>query len=149
MITNLETLDIMYQEGRRKVLSLQTRAVSMTGTEIIAEEQNVPLFNADKDYSEWPMSSPVIDDGQVWLLIQPHNPAHYPGLRPAANRSCWGLAHTTDPAKAKPYVAPYGTSGLYMIDECCTENGLVYRNMHDNNPYAPSEYPQWWEQTIL
>ena len=149
MITNLETLDIMYQEGRRQALNLQTRAVSMTGTEIIAEEKKIPIFNEEKDYSKWPVGSPVIDDSQVWLLIQPHNPAHYPGLRPSTNRSCWGLAHTTDPEKAKPYVAPYGTSGLYMVGECCTENGNIYRNKQDNNPYAPSEYPQWWEQIIL
>lgn len=136
---------VMYEEGRRQALVLQESAQSMTGTEIIDHEVNVPAFNPQKDYSTWPAGSPVSDEGQVWTLIQPHNAAHYAG-RPSSLRSLWGLAHTTDPAKAKPFVAPYGTSGLYMAGECCTENGSTYRSKQDNNPYAPSEYPQWWEE---
>lgn len=136
---------VMYEEGRRQALVLQESAQSMTGTEIIDHEVNVPAFNPQKDYSTWPAGSPVSDEGQVWTLIQPHNAAHYAG-RPSSLRSLWGLAHTTNPAKAKPFVAPYGTSGLYMVGECCTENGSAYRSKQDNNYYAPSEYPQWWEE---
>ena len=52
------------------------------------------------------------------------------------------LAHTKDPAKAKPWVASYGVSGLYMMDECCTyptSDGSthVFRNKHDNNEFPP------------
>ena len=136
MITNQETLDIMYEEGRRQALDLQGRAPSMTGTEIIAEENKVPTFNATKDYSSWPIGAPVADEGQVWILIQPHNASHYTG-RPSTLRALWGLAHTKDPHKAKSYVAPYGTSGLYMIDEVCTYNGYIWRNLWDNNEYPP------------
>lgn len=136
---------VMYEEGRRQALALQESAQSMTGTEIIDHEVNVPAFNPQKDYSTWPAGSPVSDEGQVWTLIQPHNAAHY-ASRPSSLRSLWGLAHTTNPAKAKPFVAPYGTSGLYMVGECCTENGSTYRSKQDNNYYAPSEYPQWWEE---
>ena len=144
MITNKEALDIMYQEGRRQALDLQGRAPAMTGTEIIAEEGNVPAWDPAKDYTGWAAGYPVADEGQVWLLLQPHNAAHYPG-RPSGLRALWGLAHTTDPAKAKPWVAPYGTSGLYMTGECCTENGGTYRSIIDNNAYAPSAYPAGWE----
>lgn len=145
MITGKEALDIMYQEGRRQALDLQARSGTMNGTEIIAEEQKIPAFDPQKDYSAWPVGAPVSDEGQVWTLLQPHNAAHYVG-RPSALRALWGLAHTTDPAKAKPFVAPYGTSGLYMAGECCTENGSTYRSKQDNNPYAPGEYPLWWEE---
>lgn len=130
--------------GRMAAKELQTRAPEMTGTEIIAEEGKVPAWNPGKDYSNWKPGWPVADEGQVWVLIQPHNAAHYPG-RPSSLRALWGLAHTTDPAKAKPYVAPYGTSGLFMAGECCTENGGTHRSKVDNNPYAPSEYPANWE----
>lgn len=130
--------------GRMAAKELQTRAPEMTGTEIIAEEGKVPAWNPEKDYSNWTPGWPVADEGQVWVLIQPHNAAHYTG-RPSELRALWGLAHTTDPAKAKPYVAPYGTSGLYMAGECCTENGCTHRSKVDNNPYAPSEYPANWE----
>ena len=148
MITGRETLDIMYQEGRRQALDLQKRSGSMTGTEIIAKETNVPAFDPTKDYSSWPVGAPVADSGQIWTLLQPYNAAHYSG-RPADLRALWGLAHTTDPAKAKPFVAPYGTSGLYMAGECCTEGGAVFRSKQNNNPYAPSAYPQWWEEVFV
>ena len=135
---------VMYEEGRRQALALQKAAPTMTGTEIIAEESKIPAWDGLRDYSGWKSGYPVTDEGQVWTLIQPHNAAHYPG-RPSGLRALWGLTHTTDPAKAKPWVAPYGTSGLYMAGDCCTENGVVYRSVQDNNPYAPSAYPAWWE----
>lgn len=144
MMTNQEALAIMYQEGRRQALDLQTRAPEMTGTEIIAEEGKVPAFDPAKDYSKWAAGWPVADEGQVWLLIQPHNAAHYTG-RPSTLRALWGLSHTTDPAKAKPWVAPHGTSGMYMAGECCTENGSVYRCKNDNTAPAPSARPDGWE----
>lgn len=123
---------------------LQTRAPEMTGTELIAEEGKVPVWDFQKDYTGWAAGYPVADEGQVWVLIQPHNAAHYPG-RPSGLRALWGLTHTTDPKMAKPWVEPYGTSGLYMTDECCIENCRTYRSVHDDNPYAPSSYPEWWE----
>ena len=128
---------IMYEEGRRNAEALRTEAASLTGTEIIARETDVPNFDPRKDYTGWPRGSAVGDEGQVWLLEIPHNAAHYPGLRPAGNRACWGLAHTTDPQMAKPWVAPYGTSGLYMAGECCTYGGRVWRCLRDANAYPP------------
>lgn len=148
MITNQDTLDIMYQEGRRQALALQETAPGMTGTEIIAQEGNVPAWDPAKDYTGWAAGYPVADEGQVWLLVQPHNAAYYTG-RPSSLRALWGLAHTTDPAKAKPWVAPYGTSGLYMAGECCTENGGTYRSIQDNNAYSPSAYPENWEAVTM
>lgn len=122
--------------GRMAAKELQTRAPEMTGTEIIAEEGKVPAFDPAKDYSAWKPGWPVADEGQVWLLIQPHNAAHYTG-RPSTLRALWGLAHTTDPAMAKPWVASYGTSGLYKLDEVCTYNGHIWRNLYNDNEYPP------------
>ena len=140
-MTKDESLEIMRQRGKADALDLQSRAPSMTGTEIIAEENKVPAFDPTKDYSKWPVNAPVADEEQVWLLLQPHNAAHFTG-RPSTLRAMWGLAHTTDPHKAKPWVASYGTSGLYKIDECCTypyTDGTthVFRNKYDNNDYPP------------
>lgn len=123
-------------QGRADALDLAARAPEMDGTAIIAEENHIPAYSATADYSKQKAGIPVQDDGQVWLLLQPHNAAHYTG-RPATLRALWGLAHTKDPAKAKPWVAPYGTSGLYRIDEVCTHNGHVWRNLWDNNEYPP------------
>lgn len=127
--------------GRMAAIDLQERVPTMTETEIINEEDNIPAFNPHKDYSAWSTGFPVADEEQVWLLIQPHNAAHYVG-RPSTLRALWGLAHTKDIAKAKPWVTPYGTSGLYKIDECCTYpftdgTSHVFRNKYDNNEYPP------------
>ena len=115
----IDPKEIMYQEGRRQALDLQSRAPEMTGTQIIDEESKIPAFDPDKDYSAWAAGYPVTDEGQVWPLLMPHNAASYVG-RPSTLRAMWGLAHTKDPKKAKPWVASYGVSGLYMMDDGCT-----------------------------
>lgn len=144
-MTRKEIKIIMYNEGRRNALDLQGRAADMTGTEIIAEEINAPNFNPEKDYSAWPVGAPVADEGQVWTLIQPHNAANYEG-RPATLRALWGLCHTTDPTKAKPWVDPYGTSGMYMAGECyLADDGTVYRCLADNTVYDAAALPSGWE----
>ncbi len=132
---------VMFEEGRRNAHALQQQASGMTGTEIIAQEENIPAWSSTKDYSKWPIGAPVQDEGQDWLLLIPHHAAHYIG-RPAGLRALWGLAHTTDPAKAKPWVSPYGNSGLYMVNECCTylaADGAthVFRNLYENNEFPP------------
>lgn len=47
------------------------------------------------------------------------------------------LKHTKDTAKAKPWVAPLGTSGMYMTDEVCKHSDKLWRSKQDNNPYEP------------
>lgn len=136
-MTQEERKQAMYNEGRRQALDLQERSAGMTGTEIIAEETKVPAFDPEKDYTGWPVGAPVADEDQVWTLIQPHNAADCSG-RPSTLRALWGLAHTTDPAKAKPWVASYGTSGLYAVNEVCLwTDGHIYRNLYDGNEYPP------------
>ena len=51
---------------------------------------------------------------------------------------------STDPAKALPFVAI--STSPYSVGECCTEGGKVYRSTIDNNVWAPSAYPQGWEE---
>lgn len=151
MMTKDESLEIMRAQGKADSLNLRERAPSMSGTEVIAEEHKIPNFDPTKDYTSWKSGSPVTDDGQVWLLIQPYNAAHHP-QKPAELRAHWGLAHTKDPAKAKPWVASYGVSGLYMVDEVCiypNKEGVlhIYRNKHDNNEYPPEtlNVEHFWE----
>ena len=129
-------LNLMREQGKTDALDLRSRAPEMDGTAIIAEESKVPAFDPEKDYSEWPVGAPVADGGQVWLLLQPHNAADCSG-RPADLRALWSLAHTTDPAKAKPWVESFGTSGLYKLGEVCAHNGHIWRNLYDNNEYPP------------
>lgn len=151
MMTKEQSLAKMREKGAYDAQVLQTKAVegSVTETEIINNEISVPAFDPKKDYSKWGVKSPVSDEGQVWLLLQPHNASHYEG-RPSTLRALWGLAHTKNPENAKLYVAPYGTSGLYAKGECCTDPNYsdptqVFISKVDNNAYSPSEYMQNWE----
>ncbi|WP_300368342.1 hypothetical protein, partial [uncultured Subdoligranulum sp.] len=82
-------LEVLRDLGQRQAAELRTGAADMSGTEIIALERAVPAWDKQQDYTGWPAGAPVADEGQVWLLIQPHNAANYEG-RPATLRALWG-----------------------------------------------------------
>lgn len=144
----MSMMEVFRSLGRSDALKLREEAHSLTGTQIIDREFAVPAFDPAKDYSAWPIDAPVTDEGQVWLLIQPHNAAHYAG-RPSTLRALWGLAHTTNPEKAKAWVDPYGTSGMYMTGECYKDaDGTVWRCLQDNVVHDAQAYPQAWEKVV-
>lgn len=129
-------------QGKADALDLAARAPQMDGTAIIAEEDKVPVWNENTVYTSAQVGWPVQDRGQVYTILMPHTPAHNPGSRPADLRAIYSLLHTTDPSRAKPWVASYGTSGLYRLNECCTypnADGVVhvFRNLWDNNEFPP------------
>lgn len=141
-------VEIFYNLGKYDASKLREEAVNLTGTQIIARENSIPAFDETKDYSSWPVGAPVTDEEQVWTLIQPYNAANYVG-RPSTLRALWGLAHTKDPAKAKAWVDAYGTSGMYMKDECYKdEDGHVWKALNDNLVHTAAAYPQGWEQVM-
>ena len=146
-MTNQEVvLNALRTRGKVDAVDLRRRAPDMDGTALIAEEEKVPTFDPQKDYSDWPVGAPVADEGQVWTLLQPYNAAHYVG-RPPTLRALWGLAHTTDPYKAKPWVPSYGISGTYKLGECYKDaDGTVYRQI---NEYPASALPERWEVVKL
>lgn len=137
------------ERGSAAALNLASRAPEMTGTAIIAEQGHIPAWREDAVYTIDHVGFPVQDEEQVYTILQPHTPAHNPGFRPKDLPAIYSIKHTTDPRMAKPYMAPHGTSGMYMMDECCTENGVVYRSKANDNVYAPSAYPPYWEQVNL
>ena len=144
-MTKTEAMAKMKEKGADDALNLRGRANTMDGTAIIAEESKVPDFDAQKDYSACPAGTPVADEGQVWTLITPHNAANYQG-RPSSLRALWGLCHTKDPAKAKAWVDPYGTSGMYMTGECYKDaDGAVHKCKQDNVVHDASALPSAWE----
>jgi hypothetical protein len=138
--------DVFRSLGRSDALKLREEAKILNGTEIIDREYCVPAFEPTRDYSTFPVGSPVTDEEQVWILLQPYNAANYDG-RPSTLRALWGLAHTTDPAKAKRWVDAYGTSGMYMQGECYVDdNGNVWRCLNDNTVHTAAAYPAGWEK---
>lgn len=141
----MNMIDVFRSLGRADAIRLREEAGTLTGTQIIDQEVSVPLFHPKKDYSTWPAGSPVADAGQVWLLIQPYNASNYP-QRPAELRALWGLAHTKNPKRAKPWAEPYGTSGMYMQGECYRDaDGAVWRAKRDNTVFDAIAYPDGWE----
>ena len=146
-MTNKELiLDVMRRQGRANALNLRQAASGMDGTEVVAQEQDAPAFVPGKDYSGWPVGAPITDDGQVWQLLQPYDSAAHPGS-PGELRALWGLCHTKDPERAKPWVAPHGTSGMYMTGECYrAADGTVYRCRSDNTVHDAEALPSAWEE---
>lgn len=137
--------DIFRSLGRSDALKLREEAANLTGTQIIDREHSAPAFDPAKDYSAYPVGAPVTDEEQVWTLIQPYNAANYAG-RPSTLRALWGLAHTTNPAKAKPWVNAYGTSGMYMTGEVYKDaDGNVWKAKQDNLVNDAAAYPDGWE----
>ena len=140
-------LKIHRDKGRADALALREQAVAgtITDTEIIDSEEAVPAWSDTKNYTSTLAGSPFAYEGQVYRLLQPHDASANPAWTPASTPALWGLAHTKNPAKAKPYVAPLGTSGLYMLDECCIFGDKVWRSVVDSNPYSPEQYAPNWE----
>ena len=142
MIVN--TLEQIKGMAKDQALFLRAKSPEMTGTEIIEEEDFVPDWNGEKDYSGVIVGAPVKDGEQVYTLLQPHNAAYYP-YRPAELPALWRVSHTTNPAKAKPWVQPTSTSDMYLVGECMIwTDGLVYKALRDTN-YSPAEYAPDWE----
>lgn len=132
--------------GLQAAEALQEAAPGMDGTQLIDREGDIPDFNPDRQYLNWAAGTCVRDGGQVWKLIQPYDSTIYKDP-PARMRAQWGLCHTKNPDKAKPYVAPEGTSGMYMEGECCiASDGRVYRSKADNNAWPPEDAPDYWKE---
>lgn len=139
-------LQTMRDTGLSQAQRIQAGAPDMTGTELYAEEQYIPDFQAaaalhnmlerKAGFVCWSTA------GRLVKLLQPYDSTIYT-QEPEELEAQWGFYWSTDPAKALPFVAlatsPYG------VGDCCTEDGHVYRSTMANNVFAPSDYPQGWE----
>ncbi len=135
--------------GRADALGLATRASGLDGTAIIAEEDHIPPWRENAVYTADMVGWPLRDGEQVYTLLQAHTPAHNPGSRPADLPAIYSRKHTTDPKRAKPWMAPNGTSGMYMKEDCAVDGGHVWRSKRDNNVWRPTEYSDSWEDLGL
>ncbi len=116
----------------------------MSGTEIIDQELFVPEW---KPANYQTVGAPVKFDGQVYKVLQAHDSSQTPDWTPAATPALWSICHTTDPAKAKPWAEPQGTSGMCYKDECyLADDGTVYRQIYDgDNVYDAEAMPERWQ----
>ena len=134
----------MYNYGREKALELRANASQLTDTEIIDQELFIPTWREGQQV----LNAVVQYEGQVYRVLQAHDSTGNSAWNPAATPALFGVCHTTNAAKAKPWVAPSGTSGMYYLDECYIDgNGIVWRQTYDGgNVYDATTLPERWEQ---
>lgn len=133
--------------GKAQAEVIQTKADDMTGTQLYDKEDFIP------DFAEAVKKKNMINRsigftckssaGRVVRLLQPYDSDIYT-QEPEELPAQWGFKWSTDPSKALPFIAL--STSPYMIGDCCTENGDVYRSKIDNNVFAPSAYPQGWDK---
>ena len=136
--------EALYWYGKDKALALRNQAEGMSGTEIIDQEIFVPEW---KPANYQTVGAPIRYGGQVYKVLQAHDSTSNPDWTPAATPALWSICHTTDPAKAKPWLEPQGTSGMYQLGECYrADDGMVYRQIYDgDNVYDAAATPDRWE----
>ena len=146
-MTQEERKTIMYNQGRANALALQGKAAEMTGTELYAQDGDIPTFAAAvKNSNMLDRSAGFVcrsSAGRVVRLVQPYDSTIYT-QEPEELPAQWGFAWSTDPAKALPFVAL--STSPYNKGDCCTDGGKVWRSTMDSNVWSPTAYPQGWEE---
>ena len=88
-------------------------------------------------------------DGQIYHCIQPHevHPGQEETHAPDVFRAGWGIYHGSTIETARPWIAPLGTSGIYMKGHMAIwTDGYVYRSNRDNNAHSPGDLPEAWDR---
>lgn len=147
MMTHEDMKKIMFEEGRRQALALQEKSLDMTGTELNAEDEKIPSFIAAKSIMNM-LERPIgfvckTSAGRVVRLLQVYDSNIYTA-EPEELSAQWGFIWSTDPAKAKPFISL--ATSPYMINDCCSEDGIIYRSLIDGNTWTPSSYAFGWEK---
>lgn len=136
-------LTTMRKYGKAVAENLQERAPEMNGTEIIAEEEFLPDFDPARQYLNYPAGYVCKSAlGNAMKLIQPYDSTIYT-QQPEELSAQWGFYWSTDPKKAKPFVAI--STSPYMTGDCCTNNGHVWKSGQDNNVWEPGTVGVNWE----
>jgi hypothetical protein len=139
-------LDTMRRSGKLIAQDLQNRAADMTGTEIIAEEDYLPSFNAaveKKNMLERKAGFVCRSAaGRAVKLLQPYDSTIYT-QQPEELSAQWGFYWSTDPKKALPFIAL--STSPFNTGDCCTHVGRVWRSGQDANVWAPGTPGVNWE----
>lgn len=136
-------LTTMRKYGKAVAENLQERAPEMNGTEIIAEEEFLPDFDPARQYLNYSAGYVCKSAlGNAVKLIQPYDSTIYT-QQPEELSAQWGFYWSTDPKKAKPFVAI--STSPYMTGDCCTNNGHVWKSGQDNNVWEPGTVGVNWE----
>ena len=140
-------LNAMRSQGAADAAALAAKSVDgdADGTTLIAAEHQIPTWR-QRDFTDVPIGTPYRYKDQVYKLWQQHNATQQGDWTPEKAVSLWDICHTTDPEKAKEYVTPQGTRGMYQTGECCLFEGKTYRCTAANTVHNPKELPASWEE---
>lgn len=151
-MTSDKLKEIMYNHGRADALDLQERSSGMTGTEINAEDDIIPSFRAALAVQNMLARKAGQTDGfvckssagRVVRLIQNYDSDIHTG-EPEELPAQWRFVWSTDPAKAKPFIAT--STSYYNTGDCCLNAaGQPRRSLIDVNVYDPDVNPEYWEE---
>lgn len=136
-----------YNYGREKALELRAEAPELTDTEIIDQELFIPTWKEGPQVKDAPLQY----EGQVYRVLQAHDSTGNPSWTPATQPALFSICHTKNPHKAKPWIAPLGTSGMYELGDCyIDENEVIWCQIYDgDNVYDAATLPERWVQVDL
>ena len=150
----IDPKSIMYDEGRRQALALQEASAGMTGTEINAADDRLPDFRAAVKHQNMLHRKAGQEDGfvcrssagRVVRLIQNYDSDVFT-QEPEELPAQWRMVWSTDPAKAKPFLA--SSTSYYNKGDCCLNKaGQPVRSTIDINTWDPDVSPQFWEPAV-
>lgn len=136
----------MYDKGLADAADLQGRSSTMTGTQLYAEEEKIPDFQAAKAVMNM-LQRPVgfvckSTAGRVVKLLQVYDSNTYP-QEPEDLAAQWGFVWSKDPRKALPFIQL--STSTYATGECCTAAGHVWRSKQDGVNWSPETNPEFWD----
>ena len=148
-------LQVLQDYSRDKAAALQADQVNMAGTELYAQEQYIPDFQAAKAAMNMNQRKVGEKDGflcrstagHVVRLIGSYDSDVWPG-EPETLLSQWKFVWSKDPKKARPFLAL--STSPYDTGDCCTypaEDGVdhVYRAGQDGNVWPPRTVNIQWD----
>lgn len=138
--------DAMRAKGLDDAAKLQQESAGMTGTELYAEEDKIPDFQAAKAVKNM-LERPVgfvcrSTAGRVVKLLQVYDSAIYT-QEPEELPAQWGFVWSKDPRKALPFIQL--ATSTYATGECCTAAGHVWRSKQDGVNWSPETNPEFWD----
>lgn len=129
-------------------LFLATLDLETQEEEILSVSSVFPIYKVGKAYKIKDIFSygeNAAGDAQLYQVLQNHISAEewIPDKTPALYKAI-GVAEDGHPV----WVQPLGASDAYNMGDIVNYEGVLYRSTIDNNVWAPSAYPQGWEEVI-
>ena len=139
------------ERGRMAAQEVQNLAPTMTGTELNAVDDRIPRFAEAVKHKNMLDRKAGQDNGfvcrssagRVVRLLQNYDSNVFTG-EPEELPAQWRFVWSTDPAKAKPFIA--SSTSYYNKGDCCLNKaGKPVRSTIDANVFDPDVSPNFWE----